>query len=261
MKEQIYHGPINLNYIEGPTHGAEILLLHGGSNRWQSFLPILPDLMTNFHIYAIDMRGHGKSERANSYTMRDHADDLVSFIKNQIQKPVIIFGNSLGGMVATIIAAKHPELVQAIIIGDTPLTLVRLRRLIDEQRDFAHQIIHWLATNNVETLYKEIKNDYFAESLTQCDPSMLSAMFDDFDNTFGEYKPRALFPFITCPFLVIRGNVEQGSLISDTDMNEALQSNQHIIQVQLPKVGHSIMEDKEALIKAINAFVEKLNKL
>ncbi|SRR5579883_1025605 len=94
---------VGLNYIEGPNNGSDILLLHGGCGRWQSFLPIISDLITNLHVYAIDFRGHGKSTRAISYNLQDYVQDTSSFIKERIKKPTIIFGNSLGGMVAIMV--------------------------------------------------------------------------------------------------------------------------------------------------------------
>lgn len=116
-------------------------------------------------------------------------------------------------------AAYHPELVKAVIIGDAPISIKSFRNLIDSQRDFAHKVIHWLRTNQIENIYKELKDDYFAESLSLCDPDMLVAMFDKFESTFKEYSINKLFPLITCPVLDIRGSVERGSLINESDIN------------------------------------------
>src|SRR3990167_8353385 len=100
MNEFTYQSSlVNLNYFEGPDNGAPLLLLHGNSNRWQSFKPIIPELINNFHVYALDFRGHGKSGRTPGYyKLQDHLQDVSSFIKEHIKKPVILFGHSLGGM-------------------------------------------------------------------------------------------------------------------------------------------------------------------
>src|SRR6266851_3618379 len=73
LAEQRFHtGIVDLNYGEGEASGPPLVLLHGGSLRWQSFLPLIPDLSQHWHVYAPDLRGHGLSGRvAGSYRLRD----------------------------------------------------------------------------------------------------------------------------------------------------------------------------------------------
>lgn len=67
-------GRVVLNYALGPKNGPPLVLLHGGSGCWQNLYPIIPDLATNWHIFAPDLRGHGKSGRvAWRYAVRDYA--------------------------------------------------------------------------------------------------------------------------------------------------------------------------------------------
>ncbi len=259
MDEHIFrYQSTDLNYVEWPDNGLSILLLHGSCSRWQSFLPIASDLKTNLHVHAIDFRGHGKSARASSYHLQDYVQDCFLFIKEHIKKPTIIFGNSLGGMVALMTAAYHPELIRAVIVGDAPIAIESLRHLIDSQRDFAHQVIYWLRNNKIENIYNELKDDHFAESLSLCDPDMLVAMFDKFESTFSEYSTIKLFPLITCPVLLIRGNIKKGSLISDFDISRASKLLANSSHVQLPNVGHSLMEDKISLLKEIKFFIDNI---
>jgi non-heme chloroperoxidase len=56
----------SLNVAEGPENGPLLVLLHGFTNNWQVFLPILPLLSANWHVLTFDFRGHGKSGRAPS---------------------------------------------------------------------------------------------------------------------------------------------------------------------------------------------------
>jgi pimeloyl-ACP methyl ester carboxylesterase len=56
-------GTVTLKYAEGPPAGPPLVLLHGGGDRWQQFQPLMPGLMAHRHVYALDMRGHGKSGR------------------------------------------------------------------------------------------------------------------------------------------------------------------------------------------------------
>lgn len=113
---------LSLNYAEGPISGPPLVLLHGIPGRWQEFLPIIPYLMVQWHIYALDFRGQGKSDHvAGRYHSSFYSKDLVPFMKQQVTEPVILFGNSAGGLIALDAAAKAPECVKAIVVGDSPI--------------------------------------------------------------------------------------------------------------------------------------------
>lgn len=248
---------IELNSYEGPNNGPPILLLHGSSSRWQSFYPIIPDLTKHLHVFAVDLRGHGQSSWADSYLIQDYVQDIISFIKNHIKQPTIIFGNSFGGMIAIMIAASYPELAQSIIIGDGPITLESLYHLIDKQRDFAHQIIDWLRLKQVNNIYQALKNDILAENISLCDPEVFIAMFNNYEQTFFEYSTIKLFPKIKCPVLIIHGLEANGSLTTESDIQHATKILKNISHVHLSTVGHDIMEDKSEVLNNLNLFFTK----
>lgn len=51
-----------INYAEGPDNGPPLLLIHGQVMNWQSYQRVLPALARDFHVFAIDVYGHGGSE-------------------------------------------------------------------------------------------------------------------------------------------------------------------------------------------------------
>jgi len=70
-------GAVTLHDVEGPPSGPALLFLHGGSARWQSFQPIIPAFVADWHVYAVDLRGHEQSGRVpQGYRLQDYADDL-----------------------------------------------------------------------------------------------------------------------------------------------------------------------------------------
>src|SRR5439155_4208575 len=120
IHEQIFDtGKVKLNYAETSEIGPTLMLLHGLGRRWQVFLPLIPSLAQRWHIYAPDLRGHGKSTHvARGYRVSQYADDIVRFLTEVVTEPAILFGHSLVGMVSMWIAAHHPNLVRALILGD-----------------------------------------------------------------------------------------------------------------------------------------------
>lgn len=51
-----------LNYGEGPDNGKQsLLLIHGQGMAWEDYAKVLPELSEDFHVFAVDCHGHGKS--------------------------------------------------------------------------------------------------------------------------------------------------------------------------------------------------------
>lgn len=98
-----------------------LVLLHGVTRMWRDWEPMIPFLSHDWTIYGIDQRGHGKSDRADSYLVRDYANDLIDLLEqNAFGDSVVLAGHSLGGMVAAEAAAKAPQRVRAAILEDPP---------------------------------------------------------------------------------------------------------------------------------------------
>ncbi len=236
--------------MEYSNQQEPVLLLHGATNRWQSFLPIIPDLAHDFHVYALDFRGHGISQRAESYTLQDYLQDTYAFIQDFIKKPTTVIGHSLGGMVGILLAAYYPELVHQLIIIDTPLTLQSLKRLSSGPVEHANWLIQGLRYSQL------VPGLPIPESLRQCDPEMLLAIVNQFEASFSLYNERDLFPRITCPVLLIRGSRELGSLITEADLKATLKRIPQLTQVKIAHAGHTpIRQDKQAVLEAIQAFL------
>ena len=84
-----------------------------------TFRRLATDLVHGWQVVALDQRGHGHSSPAATYTRQDYLSDLEGFFMElQVRAPVILFGNSLGGINALQFAAKHPDLVRALVLED-----------------------------------------------------------------------------------------------------------------------------------------------
>ena len=54
-------GDIVINFAEGDTVAPPLVMLHGSTLNWQTFDEFIPTLEQSWHIYACDLRGHGRS--------------------------------------------------------------------------------------------------------------------------------------------------------------------------------------------------------
>ena len=109
---------IVLEYAEqGHQNGLPVILLHGFTDSWRSFEPVLPYLSSHMHVYAITQRGHGNSSKPNTgYNPKDFADDVAAFMRGMNLKSALLVGHSMGSTVAQCFAVNYPELTTGIVL-------------------------------------------------------------------------------------------------------------------------------------------------
>jgi pimeloyl-ACP methyl ester carboxylesterase len=101
----------------GDAAGVPIILLHGYSDSWFSFSRVLPLLGDRYRLYALDLRGHGNSDRpASGYLMRDLAEDVVAFMDAKRIARATIIGHSMGSFVAQQVAIAAPRRVSRLVL-------------------------------------------------------------------------------------------------------------------------------------------------
>ena len=123
VKKSAQINGIALSYVEGPDNGPPLVLLHAQFLDWFSYSHVLPAFAKSFHVYDIDYPGHGDTQTTAHYPMTANriGTDLAAFIQARIGQPVFITGNSSGGLLATWLASKRPDLVKAVLLEDPPL--------------------------------------------------------------------------------------------------------------------------------------------
>jgi pimeloyl-ACP methyl ester carboxylesterase len=110
---------LNLHYLDWGYHDMpSMVLLHGlcsSAHYWDFFSR---SASGEYHVMALDQRGHGDSDRAESYGPKGYVLDLEGFVEKLGLEKLTLIGHSMGGINAIIYAAKHPENVQALVIVD-----------------------------------------------------------------------------------------------------------------------------------------------
>lgn len=121
VEKQVEINGSTVNYVEGPDNGPPLLLIHGQVMSWKSYNRVLPALSRDFHVFAVDVYGHGGSDHVpEKYTANALAEDVRQFIEEVIGEPVIVSGHSSGGLVAANLAAKAPEWARGVVLEDPP---------------------------------------------------------------------------------------------------------------------------------------------
>src|SRR5437773_83422 len=103
-------------YYEIHGAGRPLVLLHGGLGAIEMFGPNLPALAERHRVVAVDLQGHGRTADVDRpISVETMAEDIAALIKKLgLEKPDVM-GYSLGGGVALLVAARHPELVRKLV--------------------------------------------------------------------------------------------------------------------------------------------------
>jgi esterase len=102
----------------GGEGNPALVLLHGllGSSRnWQT---AGRDFAARYHVLAVDLRNHGQSPHAEPMNYDEMMRDVLAWLDAQQLARVTLLGHSMGGKVAMLLACRHPERVERLIVVD-----------------------------------------------------------------------------------------------------------------------------------------------
>lgn len=272
-----------VNVAVGARNGPPLLFLHGVCRRWTDFLPILPAVAPRWQVHAMDHRGHGKSGRvAGVYQVTDYVADVAELLRTAFSEPVVIYGHSLGAMVACGAAAVAPEAVRAVVLEDPPFeTLGRgifatpFHPLFRGMRECAGQADR--STDEVAAQMAEIRLPgpdgpgtvrlgdvrdpaqlrFGARCLQLMDRGVLDPVVEG--RWLEGYETDSVLPRVTCPALLLVGETERGGMLPVDEAARAARLMAHSMQIGFAGAGHLIhWTHTEELLRFLLPFLESL---
>jgi len=117
-------GEVETNYVTvGDAGRPALLLIPGQTESWWGYEQAMPLLAARFQVFAVDLRGQGRSTRTpGRYTLDNFGNDLVRFIDTVIGRPTLVSGLSSGGVLSAWLSAyAKPGQVRAAVYEDPPL--------------------------------------------------------------------------------------------------------------------------------------------
>ena len=249
-----------------------ILMLHGGGqNRfsWKNTGQILAD--EGFHVVALDSRGHGDSDRAPNanYTVDALCADTLAVL-DQIGRPVILIGASMGGMTGMLVAdAAGPQKVTKLVLVDVVPRYdkdgsARIRdfmasgvdgfETLEEAADaVAAYLPYRTKPRSPEGLNKNLR---FRDGrwYWHWDPAFLTAPDDD--RFVRMQKLEQAVVDLTIPILLIRGKLSD--VVSPEGVKDFLAKVPNAEFVELSDAGHTAAgDDNDAFSDAVVQFVSR----
>jgi pimeloyl-ACP methyl ester carboxylesterase len=261
---------VPINYAEEPGPGPPLLLLHGVTSRWQAFLTVMPVFSQRWHVAAADLRGHGRSGRADGrYGLMEYAADVIALLRHLGDGPAVLIGHSLGAMISIGVASDVPELVRAVVLEDPPLgafdgrpfaTRPEYPRFV-AMRDLARaglsaaELSSRLAALMPDDDAVAVRSR--AASLSQLDPDVLTPIVES--RAIADYDLGERLRRLACPTLLLQGNPELGGALAEPEARWAASLIPDCAHVYLANVGHGIhAAEAAAFSQTVTSFLESL---
>ncbi|MBT6708002.1 MAG: alpha/beta hydrolase [Chloroflexi bacterium] len=244
---------LNVAEWDAPAAAATapvLVLVHGYGSNWNTWGRVVDKLAAEFKLFAVDLRGMGRSGRYGKGSSRQTwADDIADLIPRLSNVPVYLVGHSLGGWVTAAVAAEHPELVSKAILvepysGANSEVRKQARQRPSEERGRRAREIRDAATPNdliqaVAEQYEGASEDSIrriAQMWFQMDPALEEGPISRAEDTetFDD-----MFSSIECPTLMIAGAADKGGIMSKEESERVIGLIPDSRLLTWPKVGHS----------------------
>jgi pimeloyl-ACP methyl ester carboxylesterase len=260
-------GGLKFHFVDWDGEGPPLVMLHGLSGHARTWDHTARALSDQYHVLALDQRGHGDTEWAPEYGLRPMAGDLLGFLDALNLSRVTLMGLSMGGLVSFVFAAAHPERIARMVIMDigpeiAPAGSANVASSLaardvfgSEDEAFAqaraanprptdatlrHRLVHNLRSQPDGTLTfrydKELRSNP-------------RALFDHTPDQLWE-----AWRAVTCPVLLVRG--AESDVLAAGTAERMVAENPNVSFVTVPDSGHSItLDNPEGLVEAVSPWL------
>lgn len=204
--------------------GTPLIFVHGTGGYAEAYTRNIVAHARHFHVYAIDMVGHGYTDAPDlAYTMDDFVNHLGDFIDTIGADKVMLSGESLGGMVSAWYAIRHPERVAKLVLNTGMLISrdaagkAQLQDAVDRSRRAAGNLtreavrarMEWLLADPARDLTDEmveVRYQIYAQPgrapvMGKIAGSIIAGLLDD--DWARKYSDASSMRGIQCPTLVL----------------------------------------------------------
>jgi pimeloyl-ACP methyl ester carboxylesterase len=267
---------------EPASEVASLAFFHGVLRSADIFSPLTAPLGTRYDLWLLDHRGHGSSDRAERYLVVDFVADAVRWLRECVPRPVVLYGHSLGAMVAAGVAAQCPDLVRGCALEDPPFRTLgphigatnflsyfaQIAELLKTPRSVP-QLAAGLAEIRIvdprggpEIRLGDTRDPvslrYQAAALKKIDPRVLEPLVGG--QWMQGYDEPAIFAAIRCPVLLLQADASLGGMLVNEDVVEFRKHVEDVSLVRMPGVGHMMHWHKtQEIANLVFGFVESLS--
>lgn len=268
---------LKLHYLSwGDENRPAIIMLHGIRSYANTWAPVAEALANAYRAIAPDLRGRGNSDwsAGNGYFIDNYVMDLETLIAHLKLRDFVLLGHSLGGAIALVYTARHPDKVSALIIEDigpgSSASGPGAERIV---REFINTPIEFNSWQEARSFWRGIRPNISEQSLSsrvdetlkEDDDGKIRWRFDLSgirDARLAAARDSSKLPDLWacvdrlhCPTLVIRGS--QSDFLSPEVMREMARRNPGIAVAEIPNATHYVHDDNPAeYLLALQGFLQ-----
>ena len=235
-------------------HGPPLLLLHSLGVSSESWGRVVEPLAQSWSVYALDMMGHGDSDKPpRNFLIEDYARNVIHFSDRLGLGQILLCGNSVGALIAMEVAVTYPEKVKALVLVGCPGwdAWGRIERLMLSALNY-----------DIEGNPLPATKEQLAMSYTQVTPVLIEWVNQQRAKArqwmkktmiaIGLYDTIPKLPLVRCPTLVVFGSED---LLREREMVllEGISDAKHAV---VPNAGHlPQMDNPQGFLKEVKQFL------
>ncbi|WP_431947085.1 alpha/beta fold hydrolase [Actinacidiphila sp. bgisy167] len=241
-----------LSYLDFGGPGRPLLALHGHFNEARTFTGLAHALAPAWRVVALDQRGHGFSDRPPDFSREGYVQDAAALIAHLGLRQVVVLGHSLGGVNAYQLAARHPDVVSALVIED-------IGAEIDDDLSFCLAWPHRAPTRTalVEQLGAAVR--YLTDAIREHpDGWGLAFRPQDMVTSVGQVNGNHWDDWLAteCPALLVHGTRSDTLTLDHAQAMAARRPNTRLVALA---TGHTVHEtDPAGFAAAVRTFLDAL---
>lgn len=239
-----------IRWYRGGTGDPTLVLVHGGGAHAGWWELVLPELSARQRVCALDLSGHGDSgRRPGGYPSRLWVSEVAAVVSELAGGRAAIIGHSLGGRIGTTTAARHPDLVSALVTldsvippyGGEPIPRARQRKVYESEE---RALESFKLMPPQPPVAPGLMDRLGRRSITRLEDGSYTWKFDP--AIFGEMADRFGvehdIPLVQCPVTIVQGGL---SGITSPELAEQYQAllGRSAEVVEFPTAHHHVPLD------------------
>jgi pimeloyl-ACP methyl ester carboxylesterase len=265
---------LKIHYYRTGGSKPPVVFNHGAGDDGLCFTHVVKELEQDYDVIMPDGRGHGKSSNGKKdYSSQQRVEDLAGLIRALKLDAPVVGGHSLGADTSMNLAADHPDLTRGIFLEDPPIILPGETFSDGKQTIQGEDIGKMMAkfmrmfklmpnfigvrmARKASPTYPEDEIQPWVDSKKRVSFDFLSSMatmqvqLDD---------PFAVFKKVTVPTLLIIGDREKMSIVSQEAAQEAARVNDKVRVVHLEGASHDIRRTRfDGYMPALKQFLGEM---
>jgi pimeloyl-ACP methyl ester carboxylesterase len=268
-KAYITTNGVKLHYVT-QGEGNLMLMLHGFPEFWYSWRHQIPEFASDFQVVALDLRGYNHSDKPSAqsaYAMDELVKDVKGVIEGLGYQTCILVGHDWGGAIAWSFAYQYPELVERLIILNSPHPAKFVQGLTTPQQLLRSYYIFlfqlpWLPElflqlgdyQAIEAIFVDTAVDKSAFTKADIDAfkdaaakrGALTAMLNYYRNIFSGERLNRTWGILEVPTLMIWGEKD---VALGKELTYGTEAYVRDFQIKyIPKCSHWVQQEQPQLV-------------